>query len=78
MADGRLADDAALGEVAGADRPGGGGELSHDRKSNGIGNGLEELDVGIGCLHPGSISTAVNIGREEVLPACKSTQARRS
>ena len=48
VADGWLADGAALGEVAGADRSRGRRELSQDREAHWICDRLEELDVGIG------------------------------
>ena len=67
VADGWLADGAAIGEVAGADRSRGGGEHPYDLEPNGIGDRLEELDVRICSLHTLSISTIVNIwAREEV------------
>jgi len=55
MADGWLADRAALGEVACADRSRRRGELPQDRESNRIRYRLQELDVGIVVLHPGIV-----------------------
>lgn len=48
MADGGLADRAALDEIAGTHRIAAGGDLPHDRQPNGIGQGLQESDVGVG------------------------------
>src|SRR5207249_1121354 len=45
MADGGLADSAAIGEVAGADAASRRPELADDGEANGVSNGLEELDV---------------------------------
>src|SRR6202521_3381163 len=61
VADRRLADGAAVGEVAGARCAPLRCELSHDGEPLWVGDCLKELDVRIGALHAPSISTLVNI-----------------
>ena len=61
MADGGLADGAALGEVARTDGVVTGGQLTDDRKPDGVGQGLQQLHLGVGGFHAASISTNVNI-----------------
>ncbi len=70
MADGGLADGAALGEVARADGVIAGGQLTDDRKPDRVGHGLQQLDLGIGGFHAAIISTDVNI--------CGVTRVRRA
>src|SRR5437762_1833467 len=61
MADGWLADRAALGEVARTHRSASGRQLTEDREADRVGDRLQELDVGVERLHPMSISMVVNI-----------------
>ena len=59
--DGRLADVAAGGEVAGADL-GDVAQLAQDREPGRVGGGLEEEDVGVGlALHAANVLTSVYI-----------------
>jgi hypothetical protein len=65
VADRRLADAAALAEVAGADAVSL-GQLAHEREPDGVGERGEESDVGIDRLHlRGSISIAIHIDNDQ-------------
>ena len=65
MADGGLADGAALGEVAGADGVVAGGQLTDDREPDRVGYGLQQLDVGVGGFHDATISTPIHIDKHQ-------------
>src|SRR5205823_14482332 len=61
MADGWLADGAALGEVTGTHRSGRRRELPQDGDADGIGDRLQELHVRVCVLHSAIISKDVDI-----------------